>query len=174
MEAAPGGAAAAPEAGGPAIKATAGGARGAVGATELAYYLGPHDLKRLSLYSRNLVDYHLITDLLPMLSKLYFLGRMPSTRMSHLQEAILLAMGLQHRCVLFFPCVSLGRMQCGWTFPRRSLSLMPADMAEVAPQAHDDHYLLILVNGGWVSLVQMLLPFHEGAAVLLLLRLFLS
>lgn len=43
------------------------------------------------------MDYHLITDLLPMLSKLYFLGRMPSTRMSHLQEAILLAMGLQHR-----------------------------------------------------------------------------
>ncbi|CAM9360868.1 unnamed protein product, partial [Hapterophycus canaliculatus] len=34
-----------------------------------------------------------------MLAKLYFLGRMPSTRMSHLQEAILLAMGLQHRSV---------------------------------------------------------------------------
>ena len=46
------------------------------------------------------VDYHLITDLLPMLSKLYFLGRMPSARMSHLQEAILLAMGLQHRQAL--------------------------------------------------------------------------
>lgn len=43
------------------------------------------------------MDYHLVTDLLPMVSKLYFLGRMPSARMSHLQEAILLAMGLQHR-----------------------------------------------------------------------------
>ncbi|CAN0114859.1 unnamed protein product, partial [Ectocarpus sp. 4 AP-2014] len=94
VEAAPGGTAAQGE-GAPA----AGGARGAVGARELGYYCGPHDLKRLGLYSRNLVDYHLITDLLPMVSKLYFLGRMPSTRMSHLQEAILLAMGLQHRSV---------------------------------------------------------------------------
>ncbi|CAN0531163.1 unnamed protein product, partial [Ectocarpus sp. 8 AP-2014] len=92
VEAAPGGTA---EEGGGAP--AAGGARGAVGARELGYYCGPHDLKRLGLYSRNLVDYHLITDLLPMVSKLYFLGRMPSTRMSHLQEAILLAMGLQHR-----------------------------------------------------------------------------
>ncbi|CAM9579055.1 unnamed protein product [Scytosiphon promiscuus] len=97
VEAAPGGVAGA-QAGGGTVYA-AGGARGAVGARELSYYCGPHDLKRLGLYSRNLVDYHLITDLLPMLAKLYFLGRMPSTRMSHLQEAILLAMGLQHRSV---------------------------------------------------------------------------
>ncbi|CAN0119983.1 unnamed protein product, partial [Ascophyllum nodosum] len=76
-----------------------GAASGPLGATELSYYCGPHDLKRLELYSRNLVDYHLITDLLPTLSKLYFLGRMPSTRMTHLHEAILLAMGLQHRSV---------------------------------------------------------------------------
>ena len=95
VEAAPGGAVAASA--NAAGAGAAGGARGPIGATELAYYCGPHDLKRLGLYSRNLVDYHLITDLLPMLSKLYFLGRMPSTRMSHLQEAILLAMGLQHR-----------------------------------------------------------------------------
>lgn len=43
------------------------------------------------------MDYHLVTDMLPMLSRLYFLGRMPPVHMSHLQEAILLAMGLQHR-----------------------------------------------------------------------------
>lgn len=36
-------------------KAAAGGARGALGARELSYYCGPHDLKRLELYSRNLV-----------------------------------------------------------------------------------------------------------------------
>lgn len=73
VEAAPGGVAASNS--GSSGAAAAGGARGAVGARELAYYCGPHDLKRLGLYSRNLVDYHLITDLLPMLSRLYFLGR---------------------------------------------------------------------------------------------------
>lgn len=98
VEAAPGNLAKG-EDGGAMLPAVAGGARGEIGATELGYYCGPHDLKRLELYSRNLVDYHLITDLLPMLSKLYFLSRMSSTRMSHLQEAILLAMGLQHRSV---------------------------------------------------------------------------
>lgn len=72
VEASPGGVADSATVGG---GGTAGGARGAIGARELAYYCGPHDLKRLGLYSRNLVDYHLITDLLPMLSKLYFLGR---------------------------------------------------------------------------------------------------
>ena len=72
IEAAPGGVANTATAGG---GGTAGGARGAVGARELAFYCGPHDLKRLGLYSRNLVDYHLITELLPMLSRLYFLGR---------------------------------------------------------------------------------------------------
>ena len=35
-----------------------------------------YDLKRLELYSRNMVDYHLITDLLPTLTKLYFLNRL--------------------------------------------------------------------------------------------------
>jgi N-acetyltransferase 10 len=48
-----------------------------VGPQELSYLLTPHDLKRLELYARNMVDYHLIADLLPTLSRLYFLGRLP-------------------------------------------------------------------------------------------------
>ena len=32
----------------------------------------PHDLKRLDAYSRNLVDHHLIRDLIPTIAKLYF------------------------------------------------------------------------------------------------------
>ncbi|CAN0188874.1 unnamed protein product [Discosporangium mesarthrocarpum] len=66
---------------------------------ELSLYCLPHDLKRLDMYSRNLVDYHLITDLLPLLCRLFFLGRMPDVHMSHLQEAILIGMGVQHRSV---------------------------------------------------------------------------
>lgn len=45
------------EDGGAIVPAAAGGARGEIGATELSYYCGPHDLKRLELYSRNLVGF---------------------------------------------------------------------------------------------------------------------
>lgn len=42
----------------------------------------------------------MITDLLPTLSRLYFLGLLPeSVRLSHLLEAILLGLGLRHRKV---------------------------------------------------------------------------
>jgi tRNA(Met) C34 N-acetyltransferase TmcA len=44
-----------------------------------------------------MVDYHLITDLLPVLARLYFLGRLPQVNTSYLQAAILLGLGLQHR-----------------------------------------------------------------------------
>ena len=57
VEAAPGGVVAQEEGEGVSSQtaASAGGARGALGAKELSYYCGPHDLKRLELYSRNLV-----------------------------------------------------------------------------------------------------------------------
>ena len=42
---------------------------------ELAVYYSSYDLKRLELYSQNLVDYHLVMDLLPTLAKLYYLGQ---------------------------------------------------------------------------------------------------
>ncbi len=32
---------------------------------ELSASFNPYDLKRLDLYSRNMADYHLVTDLLP-------------------------------------------------------------------------------------------------------------
>ena len=37
-----------------------------------------YDLKRLEAYTRNLVDYHLILDLVPTLSRLFFLRRFKS------------------------------------------------------------------------------------------------
>jgi N-acetyltransferase 10 len=70
---------------------------GSISAQELSYLLTPHDLKRLELYARNMVDYHLIADLLPVLARLYFLGRLPQVNTSYLQAAILLGLGLQHR-----------------------------------------------------------------------------
>ncbi len=58
--------------------------------------LSGHDLKRLQAYSNNLVDYHLILDLLPPLARTYFAGRLPAS-MSYSQAAILLCLGLQQR-----------------------------------------------------------------------------
>ena len=70
-------------------------------ARQLSFLLTKRDLERLYLYSKNLIDYHMIRDLLPTLSRLYFLRLMPpdSSRLSHLMEAILVGMGLQHKPV---------------------------------------------------------------------------
>mmetsp|Transcript_8866 Transcript_8866/g.13289 ORF Transcript_8866/g.13289 Transcript_8866/m.13289 type:complete len:1103 (+) Transcript_8866:133-3441(+) len=85
----------------------AGGSRGGYAASSqltaselTSVHLSDHDLKRLELYSRNMVDHHMIMDMVPIISRLFFLGRFPtSCRLSHLQVAILLAVGLQHRDV---------------------------------------------------------------------------
>ncbi|XP_047003929.1 RNA cytidine acetyltransferase [Schistocerca americana] len=64
---------------------------------ELDCYVTKYDIKRLEMYSNNLVDYHLIMDLLPMLARLYFLRQMGDTHLSAVQSAILLGLGLQHK-----------------------------------------------------------------------------
>ena len=72
----------------------------ALSGTELlSSHLTHYDLKRLELYSRNMVDYHMVMDTLPVLARLYFLGRLSDVRLSALQVSVLLACGLQHRSV---------------------------------------------------------------------------
>jgi N-acetyltransferase 10 len=65
----------------------------------MSVHLSHHDLKRLELYARNMVDHHMIVDILPIIARLVFLGRLKGMRLSYLQVAILLATGLQHRDV---------------------------------------------------------------------------
>jgi N-acetyltransferase 10 len=65
----------------------------------LSAHLSHHDMQRLELYSRNMVDHHMILDTLPVLTTLLFQGRMPEIRLSYSQVAIILATGLQHRDV---------------------------------------------------------------------------
>ena len=65
---------------------------------ELAVLMTEYDLRRLESYADNLVDYHLILDLLPLLSSLLFTQRLP-VQLSFTQQAILIALGLQHRTV---------------------------------------------------------------------------
>ena len=57
----------------------------------------PHDLARLDSYASNMLDYHVILDLLPSIAHLYFTGRMPQVSLSGVQQAILLAIGLQRK-----------------------------------------------------------------------------
>jgi N-acetyltransferase 10 len=66
--------------------------------SDLSLLLTEHDLRRLESYSDNLVDYHLILDLLPVLASLCFTSRLPLA-VSCTQQAILLALGLQHKTV---------------------------------------------------------------------------
>ncbi|OJD29636.1 nucleolar atpase kre33 [Diplodia corticola] len=64
---------------------------------ELDALFSPFDLKRLDSYANNMLDYHVILDLLPAIAHLYFLGRLASLKLSGLQTALLLAIGLQRR-----------------------------------------------------------------------------
>jgi len=65
---------------------------------ELDFVFTKYDVKRLDLYSKNMVDYHLIMDLLPEVAKLFFVGKM-NFSLSAVQTAILLGMGLQRKTV---------------------------------------------------------------------------
>ncbi|XP_007468139.1 PREDICTED: N-acetyltransferase 10 [Lipotes vexillifer] len=66
---------------------------------ELEALFLPYDLKRLEMYSRNMVDYHLIMDMIPAISRMYFLNRLGDLALSAAQSALLLGIGLQHKSV---------------------------------------------------------------------------
>jgi len=69
---------------------------------ELEQDISVFDLRRLDQYSKNLVDFHLIMDLVPTLAKLHFLrSTLPrgTVTLSYVQSAILIGMGLQFKRV---------------------------------------------------------------------------
>ncbi|VDO35563.1 unnamed protein product [Onchocerca flexuosa] len=78
---------------------------------KLGLFLSNSDLRRLSQYARNMIDHHLITDILPILALLYFEERFDEEvgeilffmysiiKLSSVQSAILLGIGLQHKTV---------------------------------------------------------------------------
>eukprot|EP00299_Pterocystis_sp_00344_P008290 c3081_g1_i1.p1 GENE.c3081_g1_i1~~c3081_g1_i1.p1 ORF type:complete len:1038 (+),score=231.72 c3081_g1_i1:245-3115(+) len=65
---------------------------------ELDTQMSPFDLRRLEMYSKNLVDHHLITDTVPVVAQWFFGQRIPVS-ISFTQAAILAGMGLQHHTV---------------------------------------------------------------------------
>jgi N-acetyltransferase 10 len=62
--------------------------------TELLFGMSEYDLRRLDAYAQKLVDYHLIVDLLPQLSRWALQNRIP-VKLTGVQRAILAASGLQ-------------------------------------------------------------------------------
>lgn len=54
--------------------------------TELSVYFSNYDLKRLEMYANKLADYHLIVDLVPHIARIYFMYKMPNTKLSLVQQ----------------------------------------------------------------------------------------
>ncbi|KAF2202862.1 DUF699-domain-containing protein [Delitschia confertaspora ATCC 74209] len=66
--------------------------------SELDALFSPFDLKRLDSYANNMLDYHVILDMLPSIAMLYFTGRLKGQiKLSGVQTALLLAIGLQRK-----------------------------------------------------------------------------
>ncbi|RGB42027.1 GNAT acetyltransferase 2-domain-containing protein [Rhizophagus diaphanus] len=65
----------------------------------LESYLSVYDLKRLESYSNNMLDYHVIIDLLPTIAYLYFNRQLRDVKLSGIQSSILLGIGLQRKSV---------------------------------------------------------------------------
>ena len=67
---------------------------------KLEQYITIYDLKRLESYAKNLVDFHLIMDLVPTIARLHFAILPPGTVvLSYVQAALLVGMGLQYKTI---------------------------------------------------------------------------
>jgi N-acetyltransferase 10 len=61
-------------------------------------YFIDYDLRRLESYTRNLVDYHLILDLVPTLARIFYLNCLP-IELTPVQTALLAGIGLQYKTI---------------------------------------------------------------------------
>ncbi|CAI4230919.1 unnamed protein product [Auanema sp. JU1783] len=67
---------------------------------DISLFLSNTDMKRLAQYARNMIDPHLVTDLLPVVAHIYFNKKLSAeTKLGPVQAAILLGMGLQHKSI---------------------------------------------------------------------------
>lgn len=65
---------------------------------ELDNLFSPFDLKRLDSYANNMLDYHVILDMIPQIALLHFTGRLsPAITVTGVQSLLLLAIGLQRK-----------------------------------------------------------------------------
>jgi len=67
---------------------------------QLDVLLSPFDLKRLESYANNMLDYHVIIDMVPLIAQLYFSGALRDmVTLSPVQQAIVMAIGLQRKSI---------------------------------------------------------------------------
>jgi N-acetyltransferase 10 len=67
---------------------------------DLDAVFSPFDLKRLDSYANNMLDYHVILDMVPVIAQFHFLGRLSGkVNLSGVQQSILLAVGLQRKSI---------------------------------------------------------------------------
>ncbi|KAF8811910.1 DUF699-domain-containing protein [Phlegmacium glaucopus] len=82
------------------IKDEAGDKTKELNSQELGILLTPFDIKRLESYANNMLDYHVILDLLPIVSSLFFQKRLgDDVRLTAVQSSILLGLGLQRKTI---------------------------------------------------------------------------
>ncbi|PHH83277.1 hypothetical protein CDD82_2457 [Ophiocordyceps australis] len=68
--------------------------------TEMDRHFSPFDLKRLESYANNMLDYHVVLDLVPTIATWYFSGKLKADiKLTGVQQCILLAFGLQRKDV---------------------------------------------------------------------------
>lgn len=66
--------------------------------SELDDSFSPFDLKRLDSYANNMLDYHVILDMIPPIAYFHFTDRLkPAVSLTGVQSSILLAIGLQRK-----------------------------------------------------------------------------
>ncbi|KAI1613817.1 GNAT acetyltransferase 2-domain-containing protein [Exophiala viscosa] len=69
--------------------------------SDLDAIFSPFDLARLESYANNMLDYHVILDMMPAVAMLFFTGRLKqapcNVSLSGVQQSILLAIGLQRK-----------------------------------------------------------------------------
>lgn len=65
---------------------------------DLDQIFSPFDLRRLDSYANNMLDYHVILDMIPQIAQLYFTGQLANgVSVTGVQSSILLAIGLQRK-----------------------------------------------------------------------------
>lgn len=57
------------------------------------------DYNRLKSYCRNQVDYHLILDLVPIFTSLFYLSKLGDITLGYINQVLLVGIGLQHKTV---------------------------------------------------------------------------
>jgi hypothetical protein len=152
-----------------------GGGGGVLSAEEQAFLFTGHDLRRLEMYARALVDHGMVADLLPLLGLLFFQGRLHAVaRLPSLQQAVLLGLGMQRKPLdLLAREVQLPPHQVLALFNkamrRLSGALQAIQEAEVEREMEASRRLTIAAAGSKVSLARA--PEAEGGHASLPVRL---